>query len=238
MEATRAGKKVAAIIVAGGSSTRMGGTDKLTLDLCGRTVLSRTLQAFEDCGSIDHVILVASKARASEYAAIISREGFSKVKKVCTGGKRRQDSVAAGLSALGGCDYVIVHDAARPFVTQEMMEAAIGAVAETGVAIAAVPVIDTIKMAHDDGTVASTIPRHKLWAVQTPQIFDTELLKKAHATITDDVTDDASMAERLGSRVKLFTGSHDNIKITMPTDISVAAALWQRRKQQRQEQKA
>ena len=123
------------------------------------------------------------------------------------GGERRQDSVRAGLEALGACDYVAVHDGARPLVTPELIERGLEAARETGAAAPAVPLADTVKEAGADGIVVRTLDRSRLWAVQTPQVFRYELLMRAHREVTADVTDDAAMVEALGEPVRLFEGA-------------------------------
>jgi 2-C-methyl-D-erythritol 4-phosphate cytidylyltransferase len=221
--------RVTAIVLAGGSSTRMKGIDKLSADLCGKPILARTLEAFEECHAIDDIVLVANKEKIHEYSRIVRKGNFSKLKKICIGGERRQDSVASGLRGIGQCDYVVVHDADRPFVTPDMIKGCVEAASETGAAIAAVPATDTIKISDKSGMVRRTPQRKRLWVVQTPQVFLSKTLKRAHARIKDDVTDDSSMVEKLGNRVKLFMGSYNNIKITNPSDLAIATIMWSSR---------
>lgn len=223
-----------AIILGGGSSTRMKGIDKLTADLCGKPVLARTLEAFQKCGAVKSIVLVANKKHMDQYKEIVRRGDFSKVGAICVGGRRRQDSVASGLENIQESDYVVVHDADRPFVTPEMIEGCIASASETGAAIAAVPATDTIKIIDRSNTVKATLARKSLWSVQTPQVFLLKMLKEAHARIKEDVTDDSSMVERLGNKVKLFTGAYNNIKITNPIDLPIAAILWRSRNKRRQ----
>jgi 2-C-methyl-D-erythritol 4-phosphate cytidylyltransferase len=217
---------VSVILLGGGSSIRMQGIDKLCADLGGKTVLARSLQAFQDCKKVTNVILVANIENEKRYEEIIRQGSFSKVVGTCIGGIRRQDSVAAGLSKLKCCNSVVVHDADRPFVTPEMIESCIDASEETGAAIVAVPAIDTIKMVGESSIVEKTFPRDKLWLVQTPQVFRFEMLKEAHAKIKDYATDDSFMVEQLGNKVKIVMGSYKNIKITNPSDLVVANLLW------------
>ncbi|HJX12601.1 MAG TPA: 2-C-methyl-D-erythritol 4-phosphate cytidylyltransferase, partial [Dehalococcoidales bacterium] len=150
---------------------------------------------------------------------------FSKVTEVCLGGKRRQDSVAAGLKRLKKCDWVIIHDGARPLVTVDLIERGLEAARETGAAVAAVPVTDTIKVVDSNETVYQTPLRHFLRAVQTPQIFRHDIIARAYARPDIDVTDDATLVERAGYEVRLYPGSADNIKITTRDDLARAELL-------------
>jgi 2-C-methyl-D-erythritol 4-phosphate cytidylyltransferase len=133
--------------------------------------------------------------------------------------------VREGLRELDNCQWVIIHDAARPFLTNELIDSGLSAAHETGAAIAAVPVTDTIKKSDDRGIVIETLNRRQLWAVQTPQVFRSDIITKAYESMTDDVTDDASLVEGLGINVKVFMGSYKNIKITTPMDMAVADIL-------------
>ena len=141
---------------------------------------------------------------------------------VCKGGERRQDSVLRGLERLGSCDLVVIHDGARPFITPELLDRGIAAALEEGAAIAAVPVKDTIKQSDDCDVVERTLPRDRLWAVQTPQIFDASVIREAHEKVKETVTDDSSMVEAIGHPVKVFQGSYFNIKVTTPEDLTIA----------------
>jgi len=141
------------------------------------------------------------------------------------GGKRRQDSVAAGLKHLKNCDWVVIHDGARPLVTKDLIERGLEAAQETGAAVAAIPVTDTIKIADDDRTVLETPVRQNLWAAQTPQVFRFGLISEAYKEAKGEVTDDASLVEQLGYKVKLYLGAYDNIKITTNYDLLMAEIL-------------
>ena len=203
----------------------MEGRDKLFIPVLGRPLLLYCLEAFQNSPHVDRISIATASGSVAHVRDLALEYGISKVVAVVTGGARRQDSVANALDALGEVEIVMVHDGARPFVDDAIIERAVDAVRESGAATAAVPVKDTIKVASPDMTVASTPPRNTLWAAQTPQSFDLELLREAHRTISDDVTDDAAMVEMLGRPVKLFMGSHDNIKVTTPEDIPVAEAI-------------
>jgi 2-C-methyl-D-erythritol 4-phosphate cytidylyltransferase len=217
--------KVGAIIAAAGESRRMGGIDKIFAPLGGRPALSYVLDAFEKCQPVSQIIVVVSKNNVARCRELIAEKKYAKPIEVCAGGRRRQDSVAAGLNELKDCDWVVIHDGARPLVTKELIERGLAAAKETGAAVAAVPVTDTIKTAGEDRVVLETPLRQNLWAVQTPQVFGYDLILKAYQKAKDEVTDDASLVEALGNRVKLYMGAYDNIKITTANDLLVAEAL-------------
>jgi len=214
--------------VAAGESQRMGGINKVLAPLGGKPLLVRVIDTFERCNLIDQIIVVLSEQNLEWCQHLIAEQGWSKVTDVCTGGKRRQDSVSAGLSRLSHCGWVVVHDGARPLVTGDLIERGLEAARETGTAVAAVPVTDTIKAAGDDRLVQQTLPRHNLWSVQTPQVFRFDIIAKAYRQAKTEVTDDASLVEQLGYKVKLYMGSYDNIKVTTADDLVLAEILWQK----------
>ena len=158
----------------------------------------------------------------------MAEQGWPKVTDVCLGGDRRQDSVAAGLSRLDQCHWVVIHDGARPLVTVDLIERGLEAARETGAAIAAVPVTDTIKVASEEGFIQGTPPRQSLWAAQTPQVFRFDIITEAYRQAKYEVTDDARLVEQLGHKVKLYMGSYDNIKVTTPDNLAIAEVLWQK----------
>ena len=211
--------------MAAGSGRRFGEGDKLFAPLAGRPLIAHSLMAFEVCRLIDRVVLVLTEENLERACRLVDAAGFDKVAVICPGGPRRQDSVRLGLEALGECRWVVVHDGARPLVTAALIEAGLAAAAETGAAIAAVPLADTLKEAADDGLVRRTLDRRNLWAAQTPQVFDYELLREAHRQADGEVTDDAALVEALGRRVKVFPGSARNLKVTTPADLALAQAL-------------
>jgi 2-C-methyl-D-erythritol 4-phosphate cytidylyltransferase len=223
-------QKVGAVIVAAGSSRRMDGVDKMFAQLDGKPVIARVLATFQECGFVDSIVLVLGEQNIERGKQLVAEHGFSKVADVCPGGERRQDSVIAGLDRLEGCSLVVIHDGARPLVTVELIEQGLEAVQETGSAIAAVPVTDTIKLAGEDNIVQGTPPRHSLWAAQTPQVFEFAIIKNAYSQCKYDVTDDARAVEQAGGQVKLYNGSYDNIKITTPDDLAMAEILLRKRK--------
>jgi 2-C-methyl-D-erythritol 4-phosphate cytidylyltransferase len=203
----------------------MAGGDKLFATIGGRPLLAHTLARFQESPEVDRIVLVMSEANLRRGRDLVAEHAFGKVSAVCAGGPRRQDSVRLGLEALGPCEWVLVHDGARPLVTAELIERGLAAARETGAAVAAVPVADTVKLAAPDGTVERTLDRGRLWAAQTPQVFRYDLLLRAHREVTAEVTDDAAMLEALGLPVKLYEGSPANIKVTTPEDLRLAEAL-------------
>jgi 2-C-methyl-D-erythritol 4-phosphate cytidylyltransferase len=199
--------------------------DKVMAPLGGKPVLAWSVATFQQSPLVDQIVIVSSEKNIGAVRILSRTQNWSKVSGLCPGGKRRQDSVAAGLKLLADCEWVIIHDGARPFLTQEIIRQGLISAQGTGVAAAAVPVTDTIKLAGDDLVVINTPRRAQLWAAQTPQIFRRDILDSAYQILEEDVTDDASLAERLGYKVQLFEGSYDNIKITTPRDISLAEVL-------------
>lgn len=222
----------AAIIVAAGSSRRMVGRDKLWSLLAGRATLARTIDVFEASPIIEHIVLVINSERIEAAARLREREAWRKVADIVAGGARRQDSVRNGLDALAELapqmQWVMIHDGARPLVTGRIIEAGLQAAQQSGAAIAAVPVKDTIKHV-ENGLVQATIDRSRHWAAQTPQVFSFALIRAAYSSphSREEATDDAALLERLGKPVTVFPGSYTNIKITTPEDIRIAEALLQ-----------
>ena len=215
------------IVVAAGASTRMGSAgDKTLADLGGEPLIARTVDVFEQCDAIAAVALVVSERNLDAIAALREAKGWRKTMPPLPGGARRQDSVRAGLGALPpDCDWVLVHDGARPFVTPGMIVDGLATAESTGAAIAVVPAFDTVKRIAKDGSVVETLDRSKLVMVQTPQVFRRDVLERAHTEVTDEVTDDAAMAERIGVEVRTFDGARSNIKVTAPEDLVIADAL-------------
>jgi 2-C-methyl-D-erythritol 4-phosphate cytidylyltransferase len=223
------GLTVGAVIVAAGSSGRMGGRDKVTALLGGRPVLVRVIDIFERCRAVDQIVVVLNEQNRDWGRRLVSEYRWSKVAGVYRGGKRRQDSVSIGLGQLRECEWVVVHDGARPLVTAELIERGLDEVQETGAAVAAVPVSDTIKRAGADRLVRETLPRRDLWAVQTPQVFRFAVIAEAYRQVKGEATDDASLVEQAGYRVKLYPGAYDNMKITTVQDLDLAEGLLLKR---------
>jgi len=201
----------------------MGGLDKLFAPLADRPLLLHTLAAFEACPQVERIVLVLAEENLERGQQLV--EGLMKVVALCKGGEHRQESVAAGLRALGPCSWVVVHDGARPLVTPQLILEGLQAARATGAATAAIPVADTIKEVGEEGIVRRTLRREGLWAVQTPQVFRYEILLRAHEAAEGLATDDAALVERLGYPVRVFPGSPRNIKVTTPEDLALAEAL-------------
>ena len=223
----------AAVVPAAGSSTRMG-QDKLFASLGGVPVLVHTLRALESCPSVGAIIVVTRPDHLVEVGKLCREAALSKVSKVVSGGATRTESVLAGVNAVGE-EYPIIaiHDGARPLVSREVVEAAIAAAASGSAAAPAVPVKDTVKEA-ERGIVTATPDRSRLFAVQTPQVFDADLIRTALTRAVEDgisLTDDCAAVERMGVPVALTQGSYTNLKITTPEDLAVAEALleWRER---------
>lgn len=214
-----------AIVVAAGESRRMDGIDKVMATLGGKPLLAWSVAVLQQSPTIQRIVLVSSNRNLDAIGQLTAQNEWSKVTDVCLGGKRRQDSVAAGLAHAGDCEYILIHDAARPFLTQNLIERGLEAAVATGAAIAAVPVTDTIKKSDEDGFVTDTPAREGLWAVQTPQVFLLSIITEAHRRLSEDVTDDAALVEKIGIRVKLYMGAYSNIKITTPADLDLANCL-------------
>ncbi len=223
--------KTVAIIAAGGSGKRLGSDiSKQYLCLHELPILVHTLNVFEQSDMIQEIVLVAPKGDlAFVREQVAEKYGVTKVSAIVAGGRERQDSVRNALDAVTGpCDVVIVHDGVRPFVTQEMIADVVKAAVEDGAASIGVPAKDTIKETNGENIVAATLPRQNLWLTQTPQAFQYDLLCRAYAKAAEDGyygTDDASVVERTGARVRMIAGSYKNIKITTPEDLKIAEAL-------------
>lgn len=224
-----------AIVLAAGQGKRMkSAVQKQFLELRGYPVLYYALKAFEE--SIADQIILVTGAEEISYCKkeIVERYGFQKVTKIVAGGKERYHSVYAGLQAAGETDYVLIHDGARPFVSQEIIVRTLQGAKEQGACAAGMPVKDTIKLVDKTGFTESTPDRSKVWMIQTPQTFSYPLILAAYQkliTLEEQgqgimVTDDAMVLETMcGRRTKLVEGSYDNIKITTPSDLKIAAIL-------------
>jgi len=224
----RAVTTVGAVIVGGGRGERMGGVDKVFAPLGDRPILAYSLAAFEASRFVHFIVVVLSERNLAQGRALIDAGRWRKVIAVVAGGERRQDSTQRGLAALPWCDLVAVHDAARPFVTTELIRRGVETALVCGAAVAAMPVKETIKQVRDDGMVIATPPRATLWAAQTPQIARRDVLAAALAQATErgaTVTDEAAALEAIGQPVMVFAGSYTNIKVTTPEDLILAAAL-------------
>ncbi len=217
-----------AVIVAGGKATRMEGVDKILAPLGGETVILHALRPFQDSELVGEIVIVAREDLMVPIGDLCRRKGIEKVRRVVKGGDSRAESVLAGLRAADPqAALLAIHDGARPFVTREIVEDTIRAARQCSAAAPAIPVKDTIKRARD-GVVTETPDRAELFAVQTPQIFDADLIRTAVGKAVQEgaaITDDCSAVERLGFPVRLTQGSEENIKITTPRDLIHGAAI-------------
>lgn len=217
-----------AVIVAAGSARRMQGIDKIMAQLGGEPLLRKTAQALSASERIDDLVIVTRAELVQEVRALCS--DLPKLQAVVAGGESRAQSVLCGLDTVE-TPLVAIHDGARPLVTQEIIDAAVEAAERCGAAAPAIAVHDTIKVAKD-GLVRSTPDRATLFAVQTPQVFDTEKIKAAILAALEHglpLTDDCSAAELAGMEVRLTQGSEENMKITVPSDLVLAEAVVKRR---------
>lgn len=223
--------KTVAIVPAAGSGSRMNREmAKQYLQLAGRPILVHTLQALESCPGVDGLfVVVPLQDTASVRSEVIDPWNLKKVASVIAGGRERQDSVRAGLDALGrDAEIVIVHDGVRPLISVETVERCIREAAECGAVTVGVPVKDTVKEVAPDGRILRTCDRSALWLTQTPQAFRRDILERAHREALRDgirATDDTSLVERLGIAVRMIPGDYRNIKITTPEDLVIAEAL-------------
>lgn len=223
--------KVAAIVPAAGSGTRMGTkTKKQFLALAGIPLLGYALKTLENCPVVRSIVIVAGPGE-EDYcrSAVVEKLGLNKVAAIVPGGKERQDSVYSGLLALSPeFDIIVVHDGVRPLFSLNILESVIAAAQTHGAAACAVPAKDTVKLADENNFVTKTLPRDRTWLVQTPQAFRYELIMEAHRRARGDnllATDDTALVESLGGQVKIVMGSYENIKITTPEDLELAAAI-------------
>lgn len=218
-----------AIVLAAGKSERMGsGVDKAFLSLVDKPMVAWSLITFERCPLVDRIILVVRKEQLMASKAVVKMFGISKIFKIVAGGNRRQDSVQAGI---GACDFdtkiVVIHDAARPCVTSEMIESVVTQAKRVGAVTLGRPVIDTVKFCEKGLTVSKTISREKLWTVQTPQAFQFRVLRDAMKNVgpAKDVTDECQTVELAGQAVKIVECRMPNIKVTTAEDIQVVTKL-------------
>ena len=226
--------RCSAVVPAAGSSTRMG-KDKLLLPLGEQPVLLHTLRALELCPYITEIVVVTREELIVPIGQLCRDAALEKVRKVIVGGATRSHSVLAGLGELSqDAELAAIHDGARPLVSQAVLEAVIRRASECGAAAPAVPVKDTVKRARD-GLVTATLDRAELRAVQTPQVFQVDLIKTALQKALEDgaeLTDDCAAVERLGIGVALTEGDYCNLKLTTPEDLTVAEALLAWREEQ------
>lgn len=223
---------VSAIIVAAGIGKRMGANvDKLWLEVAGRPVVAHTWKQFNDAPCVDEIILVVRDGMQVEFEKLAAECGFKKTFRLVVGGAERQDSVWNGISAVTPkTEIVAIQDAARPCTTAELIADTIRAARETGAAVAAQPVVDTIKETADGKTISRTVDRSKLWSVQTPQTFGVGVIRKAIATAREKnliLTDDTAACELIGQPVRLVKSNAPNPKVTVPADLPFVESLLQ-----------
>ncbi|MDE7330840.1 MAG: 2-C-methyl-D-erythritol 4-phosphate cytidylyltransferase [Lachnospiraceae bacterium] len=234
--------RTAAVVLAAGSGKRMGSSTKKQYMLVdGKPIIYYALKTFQD-SFIDEIVLVASPEDIDFCRKeIVEEYGFNKVSRVVEGGRERYHSVAAGLRSIAGCDYIFIHDGARPVITEEILDRVFADVKEYQACVVGMPVKDTIKIADEKGNIATTPRRDLVWTVQTPQVFAYSLIKNAYDELLEReqellaagtaITDDAMVVESLtGHLVRLTKGSYENIKITTPEDIQIAESFLKKAK--------
>ena len=227
---------ISIIIVAAGTGSRMQSSEhKQFLQLGGKPLLEITLRAFEDHPMVWEIILVSHTTEINRVRKEIIEPGeFKKVKKVISGGDTRTDSVKAGLRNVSRkATHVAVHDGARPLITKTMLDRVFAQALSSGAAILATRITDTVKETDEKGKVIATVPRNKLWAAQTPQVFAREWIEAAYKSLSQDasVTDDAAVLEAAGYSVYTVECSKDNMKITVPSDLLQAEMILKGRRQ-------
>ena len=220
-----------AVIVAAGSASRMEGIDKVMAPLKGDPIIVHTVRAFQECDAVKEIVIVTREDLIVPVSDLC--HGFDKVRAVVAGGKSRQESVYLGMNALSEkCRLAAIQDGARPLVTWQLIDRVIRAANSYHAAVPVIPVKDTIKVCNP-GLVVSTPDRKTLRAVQTPQVFDFDLLRGALKKAFEDgaeITDDCSAVERLGMSVKTVDGDEENLKVTTPIDLKIAELLLEGRK--------
>lgn len=225
--------KCTAIVVAAGTASRMGGIDKIMADLNGKPVIIHTLLAFQKARCIDEIVVVARPEREAQLKELVEAYQITKTAAVVPGGLSRMESVMAGLKAAGKkSTLVAIQDGARPMVSDEIIEATVAAGIRSRAAAPGIPVKDTVKVVGTDGKVVSTPDRSTLRAVQTPQVFDRDLLVAAWKLAEQEgksYTDDCGAMEGMGMRVYLTEGSEENLKITTPFDLKLAELIMKGR---------
>lgn len=219
-----------AILLAAGNSSRMNGVNKQLLPLEGIPILIRSALAFEQCAEIAEIVIAAREADRAEILSLCEKYRITKLKAVVCGGSTRADSAALAFRETSETEFVAIHDGARPFADPALISSVLRAAEESGAAIPAVPVKDTIKRA-ENGIVLETPDRSALYAAQTPQVFRRSLYREMLALGESGVTDDSALAERLGIRVRLAEGSPRNLKITTPDDLTAGEALLHTKKE-------
>lgn len=212
------------VIVAAGTSQRMAGMNKLFASLKGKPLLAWSVDTCQRCSLVKEIVVVLNDRDLARGQRLKEERAWSKVT-LCPGGARRQDSVSQGLRYVRSCGWVMIHDGARPFLTQDLIEDGLKTGKKTRAAVAAVPVKDTIKLADTRKLIMETLRRDRLWVAQTPQVFDFDVIARVYENLAVEVTDDATAVERLGYRVQLYRGDYRNIKVTTREDLALARMI-------------
>ena len=225
-----------AVILAAGSSTRMGGQSKQFIELCGMPVVARTITAFDNSDCIDEIIVVCKKEEIDHYGDFVSLYGIKKPFKVVEGGATRQESARCGVDAVHDkSKFIAIHDAARCLITDEMIYKVCHGAYLHGGAVLATKAVDTVKIADKNAFIDSTPERKTVWQAQTPQVFKVNAFRAATYVARDEQfegTDDASLLEHIQIPVKLVEGNRENLKVTEPLDIVIAEAILKYRENQ------
>ena len=217
--------RIGAVIAAGGSSSRMNGIDKQFALIGGMPVIARACLAFEANGNVSEIVVVTKNDNVAAVRSILDGCGVSKLKAVVAGGETRAESVKNGVSVLSDCEFVAIHDGARPFVSQKLINECADTAYKRGSAVPVIPLTDTLKSVCE-GAVTDTVDRSKVYRVQTPQVFRRESYAKAlDAFWNADYTDDCAMMEAAGETVSVCRGEEENIKITVPSDLEYVRFL-------------
>ena len=223
--------KCSAVILAAGNSTRMG-EDKIMLELCGNPLILRTLEVFQQSELVNEIIVVTNKEKLERIASLVKSHNLTKVSKVILGGETRSESSLAGACAVSKkAKLIAIHDGARPFVTEKLIKNCVFSAVEFNAAVPGTKINDTLKTSKD-GIVSGTVNRDETVSIQTPQVFNADLIKGALTYVVEkkiEVTDDSSAIEYLGVKVRIVEGDPDNIKLTTPSDIKKAESILKNR---------
>ena len=217
--------RVGVVITSGGQSQRMGGIDKTFTLINGYPVIVHSIRPFLESTEFHQIVVVLSRENLLLGQSWVAHLNWEEKLLLCVGGERRQDSVRNGIQMLGECEWIVVHDGARPCIDSNFLTEALNTAFKFGTAVPIVPFTDTLKILDDSGFVKETVPREQFWRAQTPQIFCKKVLSEAHKKIAQTVSDDAQMVELLGYKIGTFPGVEQNIKITTPEDIPIAKAI-------------
>jgi len=220
--------KITAIVVSAGTGQRMG-IDKTLIILGEKPLLAWSVDILQKCDIVDEIIIVLHSNNIETGNSLSQRFMWEKVVNICVGGELRQDSVRNGLMHIKDSEWIIIHDGARPFLTEKLIQDGVKAAQQTGAAIPVIQVKDTIKVADNNEMVQNTLERKYLRAVQTPQVFRFDIITRAYSSTSRMVTDDASLVEQAGFKVRMYPGDYNNIKVTTPEDLVLAEMMIRRR---------